>query len=1750
MTNNDLLNATIIFSDTGYTKLDGHPGYYTKTIDGKVNYYLLASNFNTPLLNFDLNHPVMIEIQPSYDGSINLILNDGKNNTRLINTRFSVEENGMAKIPDRRRNDDNIYSEDNFDLDTSLTKKINQFPIVEYNGVLNSGNLKVGNYTFYFKYCDVDGNETDWIAESGIVSIFKGNDKDPFSIDGGVEDMNAHKSVQFNIYNIDSAYHYIKVYYVRSSAAKDQNAVTRAYEIVDPFEIKNTDTCEITITGDESMLDMDLSEIQTQYQLADTVKAQAQCQNMLFQANVTEADIHYKDLTDLSLAIIPYADKIKSSDRIGHISQETYLDDSGITEKYSDHIFKNEYYNTRNIYYNVGYWNEEFYRLGIVYIYNDNSISSVYNIVGGELNEVTTGIFTLSNYTYSGTIPESGVCGRQYMTITDNNYIVTDKDGEPTNDYINNRGVIHINDPEGTVQDSSKYTNTQYIYKLRLSINSKIINYLKALKIKGFFVVRQKRIPQIACQGFTLPWDKEAKVPILEYFGIRNLILDEHNETESLKEFNKIYVSNELNSNGYGLINGVYKDIKTNGTRGHLFYSKIYQIESFVYQIGDESVDYLNSNIGKSARKKDSEDKLLINYIGQDYISRLYDILPICIDNKILQYSINGETSDSSGNNLYTLKPIGGYVCDYPRLYSSNVTLYQADCKRVEDKSGFDSANFFIIYDQEDYYINRQVQHMSTDDIINQTFSISNAYIPKHLEDLYKNCDGNQLTAISPEFEIDQAHYNEFFTGTEYTVKYTNYQQGMLVRKKENERLYYTEYDPLGQGVLKYKVPLLFKNKNKTTLTYKICSVTDNVPVVAIDNTIFKSVIGSAQEAYRFSFINEEKGPARYTDFFGTDTHENSRKQDFNLIRGIYSPYLGIISEDLHDITGDSIRSFSEPQTEKDRGYSRTFNIYYNNYNDTTKTKYQVRFDDNSPYYTISSRFTIDNLIIKIKKIKNEQTVSYIVNDHLESELQLNKNNNNIIINLFRGDCFLCTFTHRLNRNFNDPVAPTNDSIIDPETWRKYYCEGKEEITTDNGQNTGDLAKINRGDINAVKLGSWITIKVKASRNLSIRSLDESFTTEMGEMGRARGFYPLQQASADGGYKLTNSYVFNAGFASTVGAKWYNTQPDAAYIKNEFHNRIMYSDINVTDSQKNGYRVFRATHYRDYTKQYGQITKIIELHSNLLIIFEHGVALVPVNERALAGEGSGGNIYVNTSKVLPETINVLNDMYGSQWQESVIKTPYWIYGVDTVAKKIWATNGQQFKIISDFKVEKFLLDNITLKENDTEPFIGIKNVVSHYNAGKSDVLFTFYFKKYDEKITYDCLGNKASSAYDKFEDDEVAWNICHNMLLGGQNGQFTTFYSWVPLYTANIDNVMYSFDREYARDTILKCYGVTTELQKENPDKSKDADRLKPYLWKHGPLNEKQPYPCFWYNEQHPFEFEFVVNQTPNIQKIFNNLEIISNKAEPESFHFTVVGEGYEFNNDKPNMYVRQESTKQLYKQLGSDISYKDNYNKLISKELERQPKSTILPLYYANINTMNDIYDSYTQMLDSSHSRDYCNLSGSEIAWDEVLNDFNIQTHIKCSPINGHWELIGKDMYDKLKAQNSQFIRLKKDIRGNTTSYFMWNNVGRMRGNSQYKEDRWEIQIPSITLMQKNEDWITKPPIVVNGVPDDITRSQITGQDLPNTYNLGEVDTSNWTFRKETKLRDKYIKIRIRYSGRDQVILTAILTTFTPSYA
>jgi hypothetical protein len=84
-------------------------------------------------------------------------------------------------------------------------------------------------------------------------------------------------------------------------------------------------------------------------------------------------------------------------------------------------------------------------------------------------------------------------------------------------------------------------------------------------------------------------------------------------------------------------------------------------------------------------------------------------------------------------------------------------------------------------------------------------------------------------------------------------------------------------------------------------------------------------------------------------------------------------------------------------------------------------------------------------------------------------------------------------------------------------------------------------------------------------------------------------------------------------------------------------------------------------------------------------------------------------------------------------------------------------------------------------------------------------------------------------------------------------------------------------------------------------------------------------------------------------------------------------------------------------------------------------------------------------------------------------------------------------------------------------------------------------------------------PPIVVNSsnIPNSLITNQITYDILPNIYKaLGtnnwdyNIDANNWTARKETRIRDKWIKVRVRYSGKNLAIIHSLITLYTISYA
>ena len=1504
-------------------------------------------DFETDELQFSLNHPVNITPQWSYDNSVNLILNDGLNPPRLINSRFSATEKNKYQVCNRKgTNDTNIYDQgEQFDIDTSLYRKTTTIPRLQFSGVSYGGNLSIGNYFFYFRYVDEDGNESDFFAESGLVSIFIGNTAD--SIRSGFRNENSHKQVKFILSNTDASYAKVRIYYTKATSDVDQNATTEAFRIDKDYKINDSGNTLITISGFEDTNKVTLEEINVHYQVYGSVETQDTAQNMLFLANVDKPKIPYEDLADCALRFYPCL----KTEKINTLAYD-----------YSGSI-TNTYYDASFIYNKIGYWDDEIYRFGIVFILQDNTLSDVYNVLGvKKLSGDTT--INLGDFIDKGK--------RKYLQYDDNYSVQLGKDEE----ICNAKGVVRIS------YKPDKTDEQVQVLGINFKVNPEVLKYLySTLKVKGFFFVRQKRIPTTICQAYTIGIDTESHTPVLPI-----------------------------------------KDNK-------------FLAESFLSQ------------------SKNEEDKRKLTH-------------------------------------------------------------------------EFEQHKF--------------------------------------------NLDPYQVTAtaaICPDYDVNRAYLNTLFSASELVCRDSG-TQNLLVN--DGRHFYPDKFDKDFQ-----------KSENYTNI--KVLGIEDNTKLGAINNRMFSARAGEAEEAFRYEYIGRE----------------NKDTECSNLLRGSFGPFLGITGYEY---------------------YGHLIDIKIPDYSEGKMDDYfKIRYSDKAPFYAISDRFDLDNRIW------------WINNSLVDFETAHNEAGEELLLNpLYRGDCYVCQFTHRLNRNFSDPSAPTNDKIVDENCWKENYEVADGVVKKEN------FDKINLGDVNAVQLGMFVTLRVRSNINLNIRATDKSIVDEVSLYGHERGFYPYHPMSVAGSYKIPEALCYNKGFERSVSERYNFEHPDVPWIKNEFSNRIAYSNIQVQDAFQNGWRTYLGTHYRDYPKTYGSIIRIIEFRGNLVCVFEHGVALIPVNERAVAAEGQGGLAYINTSNVLPENPRIISDIYGSQWRESIIKTPYGIYGVDTVAKKIWRTNGQEFECISDFKVQKFLNNNISLTERELDPIIGIRNVKTHYNKYKQDIMFTFYdnLHGFEEKV----------------------WNLCYNEL----QQQWITFYSWVPSYSENINNSFFSFDRNTSKwiaklgvshtgnafsdgvtlaNNIISGNGFSTQLslsnrtlpsgngvtvntsyslerdnygnykmfningttlnftgnysdiksefyERDENGKIVTVDGKPQYLaepinankivillnircniqvvysgtdqslqdaysgfvngtkvdagyyqsvvaliadynqqflttdfWKHGQAGiidiSDTIYPTYWYGKRHPFELEFVVASDPASHKIFDNLQIISNNAEPESFHYEVVGDAYSFANDKKNMYIRQEATKELYQYNGCDITFDKGYKELREyqrpiKGTEYYDRSTLLPLYYSRQDTINDVEDYY-HLKDDVSTKDFSALAGGEIV--KYDDEYRIWNHAKAV-----------------------------DIKEN----------GRMRGNMQYKEDRWDIQINPLNIVQKNEDkWQgDKVPVELgqSPIPNEVITSNI---EVPEGFNRGYTQW-NWqdSEMKEAKLKDKWIKIRIRYSGTKLAVISAIKTLYSISYS
>ena len=138
---------------------------------------------------------------------------------------------------------------------------------------------------------------------------------------------------------------------------------------------------------------------------------------------------------------------------------------------------------------------------------------------------------------------------------------------------------------------------------------------------------------------------------------------------------------------------------------------------------------------------------------------------------------------------------------------------------------------------------------------------------------------------------------------------------------------------------------------------------------------------------------------------------------------------------------------------------------------------------------------------------------------------------------IYRGDCYTNTVTIRIHTNFIDSEVPTNQIIVNPNTWKDGY-KGYKETTAD------EWKDINRADINSVPIGTWVTYKCLSNYNLGLRAENRQNVEEMALMGNPRSFYPLSGLLTAPSGKVEESWLLNAGYSVTLPFKKYFTAPD------------------------------------------------------------------------------------------------------------------------------------------------------------------------------------------------------------------------------------------------------------------------------------------------------------------------------------------------------------------------------------------------------------------------------------------------------------------------------------------------------------------------------------------------------------------------------------------------------------------------------
>jgi len=1288
-------------------------------------------DFNTSLFNFTEFTEFDIEIQPSYDGSINIIFTDNYNPIRLVNTRFTALSNNTVEIRDRiGQADTNLYNKYNFNNTLNLFQNSTKIVNLDLDSIGFGGELNSGIYRYYIKYATQDGNVTNIIAESFNVNIFHGTTL--VDARGGDDNLlrNTRKSVRLKLSNLDMSYKMLKVQY--SYSYGDNNIETEFYEIEDSFNITNN-SITIQHTGRESIFPISRQELGIDYVTAFTGKSLTQVNNKLYIANIKSKQYNL-------VAFEEFANNIK----VGHKQKKVevpftsaIVDDNSIyssllTTKIAntnDSLsigYKNGYHNPFNTYYFVGYTPGEKYLYSCRFILDDGTTSQCFPLRGIDNWEndkyITYGNETLNEANdYFSTNNGENLKGLYRFPQRTSNNLFAQRNGDTSYSIIDSdtnieREVDSIGDGSLTTDESA------FIFSDSITdINTQTLEdyYFNELNGGSSIIVTEETLENYENPNYENPNSGDF---FFDYsiFDINDCIsnpdceltqevidcINDINCTVSLLRHNCEFISTTAGTafpagQLYEISGVTCSGDQFNNTTSTITLTYQNQVDSYGNPLGTTydyqvistkeaqanilavtfelpNTPYPEGTIGVQFMRSIENSK---DSIGQGYIVDTLPVPSIEIYGKEERGNRYIDYISDFGDGGMKLVPSIDYVLESPAVWDRRGL--GPNRKKIREDEGGNTGLQPVLFNNKGWKATEPYEERT------KFAFISN--------DLLSNPVELSSTLIGGNFKLKEISKIGLFTG----VRTSNRSSGRNIGV---------------EGFSVYKT-ITVESSTERLINCELDFVLADVEGRTPNGFSSRCQFSGTHNDFKYeSFV---MFPLKFNSYIGVSTEDTITLGEFS--NNTSGDRLG---ENLHvepNYGGDDNPSF---------GVIRPVAMLVNLYRD-------LGFDLGT---------NVDDLN-RIKSDVNLAAISYTPvtkrlywikpEDELDSVDILDVSEDGKIV-AYQGDNFVSLGIRQLYNN----IYGVNDEAP--------------ENSFRSGRVGYSLTLVNDSIYNPL----FRTIEIPNQAEPALNFFPNLLTTSPNNLGNK-----YAQGNQWRDYEELESTAFNFGGVKTYTDRNYITLVDRVpFLNTEFSTRVIYSELHINSAIENGYRNFLPSAYRDYSQEMGAITAIRSFPNNnnyLVLVQENGIGLVPVVQRDLLADTSSstsGSLYFDEAGILGDIDKVqqLTKQYGSKWLNSIVTTNTSIYGVDIENTKVWKLN-PGLELISDYKIQSWLR---LIKPTYSYKSVNLLNryIYGYYNLGSNYVHFN-----YKDVVC-------SSSVQD---DTPYAWQVDYSILEEYNNGILT-----------------------------------------------------------------------------------------------------------------------------------------------------------------------------------------------------------------------------------------------------------------------------------------------------------------------------------------------------------------------------------------